>query len=138
MSFSYDLSTDAGKLRLLIMDVDRERPDFSDEELAVFLSMETSLGLKGAAALALVALSADQSRIAIRKERLGLTDDLTKVADNLRTTATALRDQAIAESTGGAGLYILSPSWTPRDLVRNIALDGATVTDYTQRRDSSE
>lgn len=60
MSFTYDLSTDTGLLRLEIQDTHQEQAGFSDEELAVFLAREGSVGL--AAIAALDALIIDRAR----------------------------------------------------------------------------
>ncbi len=51
MSATYDLTTDVGKVRLLISDKDIANAVFSDEELEVFLTSEGSVKLGAAAAL---------------------------------------------------------------------------------------
>ena len=65
MTISYDLSTDIGKIRLIIQDTAGDR--FSDEELQVFLDSEGSVNLAAAAALeswaAYLSDSADSERI---------------------------------------------------------------------------
>lgn len=144
MSFTYDVDTDVGKVRLLIDDTDAYGGkgdtggtagyDFSDEEVTATITLEASLGLKAAAARLLRTLSARHSKLAIRKDRLGLTDDLTQIAKNLREEAAQLRAEAIEEAESGVTLTILSPSWTRREYERNILLDNADVTDYAQEK----
>lgn len=51
MSFTYDLSTDVGLLRLEIQDTSEAQAAFSDQELAVFLAREGSVGLAAVAAV---------------------------------------------------------------------------------------
>lgn len=58
MSFTYDLSTDTGLLRLEIQDTHQEQAGFSDEELAVFLAREGSVGLAAIAALDVLIIDA--------------------------------------------------------------------------------
>ncbi len=52
MSFTYDTSTDVGKVRLLISDTVEATAHFSDEELETFLGMnDSSIYLAAASAL---------------------------------------------------------------------------------------
>lgn len=144
MSFTYDIATTVGQVRLLIDDTDAYGGkgdiggtagyDFSDEEIEATVTLETALGLKGAAARLLRTLSVRGSKLAVRKDRLGLTDDLTQIAKNLREEASALRAEAIEDAEAGVPLTILSPSWTRREYERNILLDNTTVTDYAQEK----
>lgn len=57
---SYDLSTDVGKVRLEIGDTETDTPEFVDEEITYFLSVEGSV--LGAAARACEALAAKFAR----------------------------------------------------------------------------
>lgn len=146
MSFTYDISTDVGKVRLLIDDTDafsgkgdrggQESYDFSDEEIAATITLEATLGLKAAAARLLRTLSTRAAKIAVRKDRLGLSDDLSQIAKNLREEAATLRAEAKEDAEDGIFVAILSPSWTRREYERNLLLDNATVTDYAQEKDT--
>ncbi len=94
MAATYDLSTNNGKVRLLIGDTDvtpAADADFTDEELAVFLSMAgNSLNLAGA--LALESLAASNARLALKIKSMNWEKDTTQVAKELRAQAKALRD----------------------------------------------
>lgn len=58
MSYSYDLSTDIGKIRLAIPDNIQADAVFTDEELQVFLDVEGSW--RSAAALALETMASNE------------------------------------------------------------------------------
>jgi hypothetical protein len=60
MSFTYDLTTDVGKARLLIGDGSPDEPLFTDEELAALISMVNDDPLMGAA-VALERVAGDQA-----------------------------------------------------------------------------
>jgi hypothetical protein len=60
VAFTYDTSTDNGKVRLLVFDTNSNSYVFEDEELAVFLSIEGS-SLKRAAALALETMASNEA-----------------------------------------------------------------------------
>ena len=51
MTFTYVLSTDIGKIRLIISDKDVTNPVFTNEELQIFIDSEGSVNLAAAAAL---------------------------------------------------------------------------------------
>jgi len=67
MSFTYDLDTDIGKVRLIIQDHNSLDYHFEDAELQVFLTAEGSVNLAAAAAFeawaAAYSLNADSERI---------------------------------------------------------------------------
>lgn len=101
MSFSYDLSTDAGKVRLLIPDSKASSYLLEDEEIDAFLALET--GVKRAAALALETIASDQALVLKVIRILDLTTDGAKVSDALLARAAKLRSQAEAEEELAAG-----------------------------------
>lgn len=97
MSFSYDPSTDAGKVRMLITDRNAEKAVFSDEEIAAFLEMnDESVNL--AAAQALETMAADEALVLKRITTMDLTTDGPAVAAALRELALELRTR---EREGG-------------------------------------
>lgn len=110
MAATYDLTTNIGQVRLLIADTDTVTPDFQDEELTALLTLEGG-SLKRAAARALETLAASRARLAVRKTRGEVTDDLTQIAKELRATAAQLREEAASSDDGGALGVIITPSY---------------------------
>jgi hypothetical protein len=88
MSFSYDLNTDIGKIRLIISDKTAADYHFEDAELQVFLTTEGSVNLASAAALeswaAAYALNADNEHIGDYSYAQSTTDKMLKMAASLR------------------------------------------------------
>ena len=94
MAFTYDPTTDIGRVRLLAADTDEDNFIFSDAELTVFLEIEGG-SKRRAAAMALEALANDKATIAVRVQRGGgISEDLTSVPTLLLAQAQRLRDQA--------------------------------------------
>lgn len=85
---TYDLSTNAGKVRLLIADTNAADVLFLDGEIDAFLTMAGN-GLHRAAAMAVRAIVADRAKLAKRVRREGYeseefaVSDLLKLADTL-------------------------------------------------------
>jgi len=110
-----DLTTDLGKVRLLISDVDDTAFTFSDAEVQAFLDLEDDVRL--AAAQALETLASNEALLfkKIRALRI-LEADGPAVAESLMARAALLRDQAYNSGTfeiadGGAGLAeLVEPS----------------------------
>lgn len=95
MSFTYDPSTDVGRVRLLIKDK-AEPALFSDEELEALLSMEGG-SVFLAAANALDAIATDQVMVMKVIKLVGsLETDGAKVAASIREQAESLRRRANA------------------------------------------
>lgn len=92
MPFSFDLTTDIGKVRLLIPDRVPDSYMFEDDEILAFLSMET--GVKRASALALETIASDQVMVLKVIRLMDLTTDGAKVSDALLKRAAELRSQA--------------------------------------------
>lgn len=91
MAFTYNVSTDRGKVRMLITDVRESNPIFQDAEIDAFLSLNTSVRLAAAAALECIAAS----EVLILKKivNLDLETDGPAVAKELRELAKQLRSQ---------------------------------------------
>lgn len=104
MSFTYDPSTSAGRMRLLATDTDSNNAIFSDDEIAAFLALEDD-SVKRAAAAALDQIASSEALIQKRIKLLDLQTDGPAVAKALREHATALRQQADDEETAGAFDY---------------------------------
>lgn len=110
MTFTYDLTTAVGKVRLLLNDVvelddnDNLVYVFTDEELDAFLALE-SQSVKRAAAQA-IDTNADNEALASKVLRTqDLTTDGAKLADSLRKRAADLRRQADREEEDGDGFF---------------------------------
>lgn len=92
MAFTYQPDTDAGKVRLLLNDVDEPTAVFKDDEIAAFLALEGG-NVKLAAAQA-IDTNADNEALASKVLRTqDLQTDGAKLADALHKRAQALRDQ---------------------------------------------
>jgi len=96
-SYTYDVSTDAGEVRLLIADIDDSAVSpatarasrtmlFTDAEIAVFLA-RVSDNVSRAAARALLTIAASKALLAQRIAVEGLSRDTTAVAKELRELA---------------------------------------------------
>lgn len=92
MSFTVDYSSNAGKVRLLIADTNPTYPQFTDEEIAAFLSLESS-SVRRAAATALEVIAVNEALIQKRIVALHLETDGPALAAELRNLAKSLREQ---------------------------------------------
>lgn len=96
MAFTYDPSTDPGKVRLLLNDVDQATAVFTDAEIDAFLAIE-SLSVKRAAAQAIDTNATNEALASKVLRTQDLQTDGAKLADAMRKHAQALRDQADRE-----------------------------------------
>lgn len=106
MAFTYNLTTDSGKVRLLIPDRVEAAAIFDDDEIAAFLLIEG--GVKGAVALAIEAIASDEALVQKVTETAGLKTDGAKTATALLARAKLLREQVTAEQVtadDGEGLF---------------------------------
>lgn len=93
MVFTFDLSNNIGKVRLLIPDRVDSGHLFEDAEITAFLGMETNT-VKRATALALETIASDQAMTLKVIKLMDLTTDGAKVSDALLARAKELRAQA--------------------------------------------
>jgi hypothetical protein len=93
MAFTYSLSTDRGKVRLLIPDNRAAAYVFEDDEIDSLLVLEGS-NLRRAAALALETIASDQARVLKVMQVQEIRTDGAKVADALMKRAAHLRELA--------------------------------------------
>lgn len=98
---TYEVGTDAGKVRLLCQDTDVADPYFLDTEIEAFLALESG-DVRLAAAQALDAIASSEALILKKIRQLGgaLETDGPAVAKALRDHARALREQ-VAEAASG-------------------------------------
>lgn len=93
MSFSYDVTTDRGKVRLLCTDTNGGAATFHDDEIDTFLSLESG-NVRRAAALALETIASNEVLVQKRILLLELSTDGPDEAQALMARAKALREQA--------------------------------------------
>lgn len=99
--FNYDVSTDAGKVRLIITDTDPANVMFQDAEIEAFLTLKGGSILL-AAAQALDTIASSEALILKKVRLLDVTTDGPAVAKALRDHANSLREQAQVEDVEGA------------------------------------
>jgi len=104
MAFTYDVTTNRGKVRLLITDVEPTDPCFDDDEIDAFLSMAANTVLL-AAAMALETIASNEVLVLKVIRLLDLQTDGASVGRELRMRAGVLREQAEAEAAGAAGNF---------------------------------
>lgn len=107
MAFTYDVTTDRGKVRLLIGDTDDSNADaqvFADDEVDAFLSLEAS-DIRLAAAQALDSMGSGEAMIQKVIRIMDLSTNGPAVAKVLHDHAKELRRQ-VAEGAGDfSGLF---------------------------------
>lgn len=93
MSFTYDITTEIGKVRALIPDTDSSSHAFEDDEIQFYLD-ESDADRKLAAALACEVLASNKAKLAKVIDVLDVKVDTTKAAELLFKRSQALREQA--------------------------------------------
>ena len=101
MTFTYTLTTDRGKVRLLIPDTSATLYVFEDDEIDAFLSLDTDV--RRAAALALETIASNQALTLKVIRILDLQTDGAKTSDALLKRAALLRQQAVDAEAGEDG-----------------------------------
>lgn len=105
-----DYSTNAGRVRLLIPDTDEANLLLSDDQIAAFLSMESSVKLAAAQALDVVASSEALVSKVIKTQ--DVSTDGAKVAAELRARAAGLRkqvDDGVGDDSVGLAIVDFDP-----------------------------
>lgn len=126
MAFTFDVTADAGRVRLLIPDRSATEYLFADDEIAALLALEGG-NVRRAAALGLETAASDQALTLKVIKILDLQTDGAKTSDALLKRAAGLRSQAdaaeMAEDGGAFDIAEMAPndfSW--RERVYNEAL----------------
>lgn len=114
MAFTYDVSTDVGKIRLAIFDTNPDAYIFEDGELSAFLSMEGS-NIKRAAALALETMASNEAYVLKAIRLLDISTDGSKTAASLMQRAAALRQQADRDDAAASGGAFDVAEWAVSD-----------------------
>lgn len=122
MAFTYDLTSDIGKIRLLIMDNQSSVYLFEDAEISTFLSLEGS-NVKRGAALALETMASNDAYVLKYMTLLDLSTNGPAVSAELRKRAADLRAQAaFDESREDGGAFDIAEQvqdvFTARDRLR--------------------
>lgn len=99
MAFTYDLTTDVGKVRALIPDRNVANYFFEDEEITAFLAMEGAV--KPATALSLETLASNEAYVQKVIKLLDLTTNGAQTSAALLARADRLRQQATDEGAVG-------------------------------------
>jgi hypothetical protein len=99
-----DLTTDVGKVRLIIGDRDESNLFFSDAEISAYLEMSGS-SVKRAAADALDTMASDQAFVLKQVSLLDISTNGPAVARALREHADRLRTDADAADAGDGELF---------------------------------
>ena len=131
MAFTYDLTTDRGKVRLIIDDKDTvtvANQFFTDDEIDCFLTLADDLDgddVRHASAMALDTWASNQALVLKKVTLLDVNTDGPAVAKAMREHAALLREQAYMTSTD-AGFEIAEMalghfSW--REQVENEAIE---------------
>lgn len=131
MSYTYDLTTDVGKVRAIIPDNKELAYIFENEEVEAFLSMERG-GVKRAAALALETIASNETMVLKVIRLLDLQTDGAKVSEALLKRAALLRQQAKADADELAGddrpafdvAEMVIDGWQANEYALNSALRG--------------
>ena len=118
MANTYDVTTDAGKIRLLLSDV-AEPWVFNDDEIDAFLALEGSVKLAAAQAIDVNATNEVLASKVLRTQ--DLSTDGAKLADAMRRHAASLREQAADEDEGyfelvDGSCYSWGPELTERQI----------------------
>lgn len=98
--FTTDLSTDVGKVRLLLQDLDPSKPVFpSDDMIQSFLDLELG-DVKQAAALGLETIAGNRALVLQVMQILDLKTDGQKTAQGLLAVAERLRETSNLDWAG--------------------------------------
>jgi len=101
MTVTYDLTTDVGKVRLIITDNILSDAHFTDEEITYFLTAEGCVNLAAAACLeswaAAYALNADNEHMGDYTYAQSITQKMLALAARLRTNVATTPASDIAE-----------------------------------------
>lgn len=122
MAFTYTLSTDAGKVRLMVPDNNASSYVFEDDEIDAFLSLENS-NVRRAAALALETIASNEAYVLKVIELLDLKTDGARTSDALLKRAKLLRDQADrADAAEDGGAWDIA-EWTVSEFAKRERLN---------------
>ena len=102
MTFTYDLATDRGQVRLIIQDTNETYEFYSDAEIDAFITLAGNLegnSVFNASAIALESWASNQVLILKVVTLLDVETDGAKVSAEMRARAASLRADAITSSS---------------------------------------
>lgn len=105
MAYTYDLTTDEGRVRLLIPDNDPDNHLLEDDEITALLALEAS-DVRRAAAAALELIASSEALVGKKIRSQDLSTDGPAVARELRERATVLRAQAEEATLNADGVEV--------------------------------
>lgn len=121
MAFTYLLTNDIGKIRLMIADTDSESYDFEDDEITAANTLSSDIF--SASAMLLRSLAANRSRLAVSVKRGTMSEDLTKVSDSIIKIADKLEEQSSSQADISSLFEIVQTSDEFFSWKRNTLLD---------------
>jgi len=127
MAFTFDVETDAGKVRLLITDTDSDNAIFTDAEINAFLSMtkvNDENDVRLAAAQALDTIATSEALVQKRIKLLDLSTDGPSVAKELRERAKDLRRQVDEEFDFDWAEMVVDQFSTREKIIKEALRDG--------------
>ena len=105
MSFTYDVSTEIGKVRMLVGDKDETNILFHDEEVSAYLELNED-NVRRAAAGMLETIASNETMVLKVVRLLDISTDGASVARSLREHAAQLRIEAdLADSAEDGGAF---------------------------------
>jgi hypothetical protein len=123
--YTYDVTTDLGKVRLLCQDFDMTNPIFTDAEIQAFMDLNDDT-VRYAAAQALFVIGASEAYIMKRITTLSLSTDGPAVAKELRELAKEYirQEDEPAGADGWDYAEQVYDTFSAREVLRNAALRG--------------
>jgi hypothetical protein len=126
MVFTYDLTTDVGRCRLMVPDRVEDAPIFTDQEIESFLAIEGDVKLATALALETIASNDAYELKAIKAGTVAL--DGPRTAEGILKRAALLRQQ-VAYGDAADGVYfdiaeMVTGPFSYRERLGNEALRG--------------
>ncbi len=122
MSFTYDVTTNLGKVRNLIGDAVDTGHILEDADINAFISMAGD-DLFQAAALCLYRIAASKALLAKRKSAGNYSEDLTAIAKECREAAKIYEDMA-KNTPAEAQAEVIMTDFNYNEILQNKALRG--------------
>lgn len=129
MSFTYDVTNDIGKVRLLVPDREAAYANFTDEEIEAFLAL-TGQDVRYAAAECCDTIASNEAMILRVTSILDVSVDGTRVAAEMRARAATLRRiadelSAASDESDVASIEMLLGPFSIREQIVNAGLRDA-------------
>jgi len=106
MAFTYDVTTQRGKVRLLCTDTNSDTSLFNDAEIDAFISLAINNDTRRAAAMALRTIAANEVLVQKRIQLLDLSTDGPAESEALRKLADRLDEDADTTENSNAPFVI--------------------------------